>query len=146
MKKAHDFLSSFISLFFPSLTSVSSSPVTTRYTPAMIIRAPITLKAVIFSLNIKKPYLLLNSPNISDNIYQDYLSKISTGLFSALFLMKTYPAVIKWSGSKRKVASQLAERFLSADTYFIHFNKSFPIRNYSKKICFYIHKNIIGNY
>ena len=47
----------------------------------------------IFSLNIKKPYLLLNSPNISDNIYQDYLSKISTGLFSALFLMKTYPVV-----------------------------------------------------
>ena len=47
----------------------------------------------IFSLNIKKPYLLLNSPNISDNIYQDYLSKISIGLFSALFLMKTYPVV-----------------------------------------------------
>ena len=47
----------------------------------------------IFSLNIKKPYLLLNSPNISDNIYQEYLSKISTGLFSSLFLMKTYPVV-----------------------------------------------------
>ena len=47
----------------------------------------------IFSLNIKKPYLLLNSPNISDNIYQEYLSKISIGLFSALFLMKTYPVV-----------------------------------------------------
>ena len=47
----------------------------------------------IFSLNLKKPYLLLNSPNISDDIYQNYLSKISTGLFSALFLMKTYPVV-----------------------------------------------------
>ena len=47
----------------------------------------------IFSLNIKKPYLLLNSPNISDNIYQEYLSKISIGLFSSLFLMKTYPVV-----------------------------------------------------
>ena len=47
----------------------------------------------IFSLNMKKPYLLLNSPNISDNIYQNYLSKISIGLFSALFLMKTYPVV-----------------------------------------------------
>ena len=47
----------------------------------------------IFSLNLKKPYLLLNSPNISDNIYQNYLSKISIGLFSALFLMKTYPVV-----------------------------------------------------
>ena len=47
----------------------------------------------IFSLNIKKPYLLLNSPNISDNIYQNYLSKISIGLFSTLYLMKTYPVV-----------------------------------------------------
>ena len=47
----------------------------------------------IFSLNIKRPYLLLNSPNISDNIYQNYLSKVSIGLFSALFLMKTYPVV-----------------------------------------------------
>jgi len=47
----------------------------------------------IFSLNLKKPYLLLNSPNISDDAYQNYLSKISIGLFSALFLMKTYPVV-----------------------------------------------------
>ena len=47
----------------------------------------------IFSLNIKKPYLLLNSPNISDNVYQNYLSKISIGLFSTLYLMKTYPVV-----------------------------------------------------
>jgi hypothetical protein len=47
----------------------------------------------IFSLNLKKPYLLLNSPNISDEVYQNYLSKISIGLFSALFLMKTYPVV-----------------------------------------------------
>ena len=47
----------------------------------------------IFSLNLKKPYLLLNSPNISDDVYQNYLSKISIGLFSALFLMKTYPIV-----------------------------------------------------
>ena len=47
----------------------------------------------IFSLNLKKPYLLLNSPNISDDVYQNYLSKISIGLFSALFLMKTYPVV-----------------------------------------------------
>ena len=36
---------------------------------------------------------LLNSPNISDDVYQNYLSKISIGLFSALFLMKTYPVV-----------------------------------------------------
>ena len=47
----------------------------------------------IFSLNLKKPYLLLNSPNISDDVYQNYLSKISIGLYSALFLMKTYPVV-----------------------------------------------------
>ena len=47
----------------------------------------------IFSLNLKKPYLLLNSPNISDDVYQNYLSKISIGLFSSLFLMKTYPVV-----------------------------------------------------
>ena len=47
----------------------------------------------IFSLNLKKPYLLLNSPNISDDVYQNYLSKISIVLFSALFLMKTYPVV-----------------------------------------------------
>ena len=47
----------------------------------------------IFSLNLKKPYLLLNSPNISDDVYQNYLTKISNGIFSALFLMKTYPIV-----------------------------------------------------
>ena len=47
----------------------------------------------IFSLNIKKPYLLLNSPNISDDIYQKYLSQLSNGLFSCLYLMKTYPVV-----------------------------------------------------
>ena len=47
----------------------------------------------IFSLNIKKPYLLLNSPNISDDMYQKYLSQISNGLFSCLYLMKTYPVV-----------------------------------------------------
>ena len=47
----------------------------------------------IFSLNLKRPYLLLNSPNISDDVYQKYLSKISIGLFSALYLMKTYPVV-----------------------------------------------------
>ena len=47
----------------------------------------------IFSLNIKKPYLLLNSPNISDDIYQKYLSQLSNGLFSSLYLMKTYPVV-----------------------------------------------------
>ena len=52
----------------------------------------------IFSLNIKKPYLLLNSPNISDNIYQNYLSKISNGLFSCLYLMKTYPVVKYYNG------------------------------------------------
>lgn len=32
--------------------------------------------------------------------------------------MKTYPVVIKWFGSKRTVAMQLAEKFLMADTYF----------------------------
>jgi len=32
--------------------------------------------------------------------------------------MKTFPSVIKWSGSKRTVASQLAENFLVANTYF----------------------------
>ena len=47
----------------------------------------------IFSLNIKKPYLLLNSPNISDDIYQKYLSQLSNGLFSCLYLMKLYPVV-----------------------------------------------------
>ena len=47
----------------------------------------------IFSLNIKKPYLLLNSPNISDDMYQKYLSQVSNGLFSCLYLMKTYPVV-----------------------------------------------------
>ena len=53
----------------------------------------------IFSLNIKKPYLLLNSPNISDNIYQEYLSKISIGLFSKKiqaefnYLFKTNPEI-----------------------------------------------------
>ena len=47
----------------------------------------------IFSLNIKKPYLLLNSPNISDDEYQKYLSQLSNGLFSCLYLMKTYPVV-----------------------------------------------------
>ena len=47
----------------------------------------------IFSLNIKKPYLLLNSPNISDEMYQNYLSPVSNGLFSTLFLMKIYPVV-----------------------------------------------------
>ena len=47
----------------------------------------------IFSLNIKKPYLLLNSPNINDDMYQKYLSQVSNGLFSCLYLMKTYPVV-----------------------------------------------------
>ena len=47
----------------------------------------------IFSLNIKKPYLLLNSPNISDDMYQKYLSQVSNGLFSCLYLLKTYPVV-----------------------------------------------------
>ena len=47
----------------------------------------------IFSLNIKKPYLLLNSPNISDDMYKKYLSQVSNGLFSCLYLMKTYPVV-----------------------------------------------------
>ena len=47
----------------------------------------------IFSLNIKKPYLLLNSPNINDDMYQKYLSQVSSGLFSCLYLMKTYPVV-----------------------------------------------------
>jgi len=47
----------------------------------------------IFSLNIKRPYLLLNSPNISDDAYQKYLSQVSNGLFSCLYLMKTYPVV-----------------------------------------------------
>lgn len=32
--------------------------------------------------------------------------------------MKTYPAVIKWSGSKRPVAKQLAEYLTYGDTYF----------------------------
>ena len=47
----------------------------------------------IFSLNIKKPYLLLNSPNISDDMFQNYLSQVSNGLFSCLYLLKTYPVV-----------------------------------------------------
>ena len=46
--------------------------------------------------------------------------------------MKTYPAVIKWSGSKRKVASQLAERFLSADTYFEPFVGGGAMMPYAK--------------
>lgn len=32
--------------------------------------------------------------------------------------MKSYPTVIKWSGSKRSVAIKLAEHFLSANTYY----------------------------
>ena len=32
--------------------------------------------------------------------------------------MKTIPPVIKWTGSKRTVANQLAEQFLPSDTYF----------------------------
>ena len=52
----------------------------------------------IFSLNIKRPYLLLNSPNISDDVYQKYLSQISNGLFSCLYLMKTYPVVKYYKG------------------------------------------------
>ena len=47
----------------------------------------------IFSLNIKRPYLLLNSPNTEESMYSKYLSKISNGIFSCLYLMKTYPIV-----------------------------------------------------
>lgn len=47
----------------------------------------------IFSLNIKKPYLLLNTPNASDEFYQNYISSVSYGLFSLLYLMKSYPIV-----------------------------------------------------
>lgn len=32
--------------------------------------------------------------------------------------MNTYPAVIKWSGSKRTVATQLAEKFVPSDVYY----------------------------
>ena len=32
--------------------------------------------------------------------------------------MKKYPSIIKWSGSKRLVATQLAEHFPSFDRYF----------------------------
>ena len=47
----------------------------------------------IFSFNIKKPYLLLNTPNASDEFYQNYISSVSYGLFSLLYLMKSYPIV-----------------------------------------------------
>ena len=40
----------------------------------------------------------MNSPNISDDVYQKYLSQISNGLFSCLYLMKTYPVVKYYKG------------------------------------------------
>ncbi|MCQ2815811.1 MAG: hypothetical protein MJ252_00950 [archaeon] len=46
-----------------------------------------------FSLDIKRPYLFLNSPNISDEQYNEYISKISNGIFSTLFILKTIPII-----------------------------------------------------
>lgn len=46
--------------------------------------------------------------------------------------MKSYPAVIKWSGSKRTVANQLAEKFISADTYFEPFVGGGAMMPYAK--------------
>lgn len=46
--------------------------------------------------------------------------------------MKSYPAVIKWFGSKRTVAKQLAEQFLAADTYFEPFVGGGAMMPYAK--------------
>ena len=46
--------------------------------------------------------------------------------------MKTFPAVIKWSGSKRTVAAQLAEKFIAADTYFEPFVGGGAMMPYAK--------------
>ena len=47
----------------------------------------------VFSLNIKRPYYYLNAPNIPDEKYTEYLSNLSNGLFSCLYLLKTIPII-----------------------------------------------------
>lgn len=47
----------------------------------------------IFTLDIKKPYLFLNSPNISDGEYNRYLTNLSNGIFSSLYILKSLPII-----------------------------------------------------
>ena len=57
---------------------------------------PIDLSAIhpnVFTLDIKRPYLFLNSPNISDSEYVKYLNNLSNGIFSALYIMKSLPII-----------------------------------------------------
>lgn len=62
---------------------------------------PIDLSAYhprVFSLNIKRPYLFLNTPNVSDEEYKIYLSKVTSGIFSCLYMLKTIPLIKYRSG------------------------------------------------
>ena len=47
----------------------------------------------VYSLNIKRPYYYLNAPNIPDEKYNEYLSNLSNGLFSCLYLLKKIPII-----------------------------------------------------
>lgn len=47
----------------------------------------------VFSLDISRPFLLLNSPNVSEEKTNRYFDDVSDGLFSMLFTLKMIPIV-----------------------------------------------------
>ena len=47
----------------------------------------------VFSLEIKHPYMLLTTPNITNDKYEQYLANVSNGLFSMLYMLKTLPII-----------------------------------------------------
>jgi hypothetical protein len=84
----------------------------------------------LFSLNIPSPYLFLNNPNSKESEINSYFDKVGTGIFNALFTLKTIPIIKYRTGwFAENIINTVQQNFKETFDKFPELLEEFPKKN-----------------
>jgi hypothetical protein len=84
----------------------------------------------VFSLNIPSPYLFLNNPNSKENEINTYFEKVGTGIFNALFTLKSIPIIKYRTGwFAENIINIIQQNFKQTFDKFPELLEEFPKKN-----------------
>jgi hypothetical protein len=84
----------------------------------------------VFTLNMKDPYHMLNSPNINESEVNRYFEQVGNGLFNMLFTLKTIPIIKYRTGwFAESIVEIIQNNFSQTFEKFPELKEDFPRKN-----------------
>lgn len=84
----------------------------------------------VFSLDIKEPYCLLNSPNVGDSEIESYFDQVGNGIFNSLFTTRTIPIIKYRTGwSADHIVNKIQSNFDQSFNKFPELKEEFSRKN-----------------